>query len=167
MRQRRRATARRSRAHRAREFEAFVAGAAGRLLHAATLLTAETPARNPYARELLTAALAATYARWDRLRGEDPYDIARHELTERFARAAWRFRRGRGGLLSPLTPRERLVLVLCLYEGIGEERAAALLDLPVERVRALCTRAVRAMRVRARHRDGRAAGPGTGRGSAP
>ena len=34
---------------RAREFEAFVAGAAGRLLHAATLLTAETRDDNPRA----------------------------------------------------------------------------------------------------------------------
>ncbi|MET9428818.1 sigma factor-like helix-turn-helix DNA-binding protein [Streptomyces sp. NPDC003036] len=160
MRQRRRATARRTPAHRAREFEAFVAGAAGRLLHAATLLTAEPPARNPRAQELLTAALAATYARWDRLRGEDPYDIARQELTERFARTAWRSPRARDGLLSALTPRERLVLVLCLYEGIGEERTAALMDLPVERVRALCTRAVRAMRARARRRDGGAATAG-------
>ena len=35
---------------RAREFEAFVAGAAGRLLHAATLLTGEPPGGNPRAR---------------------------------------------------------------------------------------------------------------------
>ncbi|MET9932256.1 RNA polymerase, partial [Streptomyces sp. NPDC006324] len=45
------------RAPRAREFDAFAAGAAGRLLHVATLLTAETRARNPYARALLTHVL--------------------------------------------------------------------------------------------------------------
>ncbi|MFI6104554.1 sigma factor-like helix-turn-helix DNA-binding protein [Streptomyces sp. NPDC051310] len=144
MRERRQATAPH---HRARGFAEFAGGAAGRLLHAATLLTAEPPARNPRAQELLTAALAATYARWDRLRDDDPYDRARQELVARFARAAWRFHRpAAGGLLSRLTPQERLVLVLRLYEGVAEEQAAALLGLPVERVRAVCTRAVAALR---------------------
>ncbi|GGT53015.1 sigma factor-like helix-turn-helix DNA-binding protein [Streptomyces purpureus] len=132
---------------RAREFEAFVAGAAGRLLHAATLLTAEEPHRNPRARRLLTAALAHTYAGWDRLRGEDPYDRARQELAIRFARTAWRRHRGPGGgALSRLSPQERLILVLRLYEGVAEEQTAALLGLPVERVRAICARAVSTMR---------------------
>ncbi|MYR61310.1 RNA polymerase subunit sigma-70, partial [Streptomyces sp. SID625] len=71
---------------RARDFEAFVAGAAGRLLHTATLLTAEAPDDNPRARRLLTLALAHTYACWDRLRGEDPYERARQALAARFAR---------------------------------------------------------------------------------
>ena len=69
---RERRTAQESR--RAQEFESFVAGAAGRLLHVATLLTGEPltgPA--PAAEELLTCALSRTYAVWDRLRGEDPY----------------------------------------------------------------------------------------------
>ncbi|QNE75360.1 RNA polymerase [Streptomyces finlayi] len=137
------------RAHRQRlhaeEFEDFAAGAAGRLLHTATLFTAEPaepPGANPRALRLLTAALAHTYARWDRLRGEDPYDRTRHELVTRFARDAWRHRRPRGGLLERLTPRERLVLVLRLYEGVAEEQTAALLGLPAERVRSICTRAV-------------------------
>ncbi|NEB74064.1 RNA polymerase subunit sigma-70 [Streptomyces sp. SID14478] len=129
-------------ARRAREFEAFVAGAAGRLLHAATLLTAEPHDANPRARALLTAALARTYASWDRLRGEDPYDCARKDLAVRFARGAWHQHRGRGGVLGQLTPQERLVLVLRLFEGIGEEQVAALLGLPVERVRGLHARAM-------------------------
>ncbi|MCQ9185832.1 RNA polymerase subunit sigma-70 [Streptomyces sp. IBSBF 2953] len=74
---------------RAREFEAFAAGAGGRLLHAATLLTAESPADNPRARHLLTLALARTYACWDRLRGEDPYNRAREQLATSFAHGAW------------------------------------------------------------------------------
>ncbi|MCP3819012.1 RNA polymerase subunit sigma-70 [Streptomyces sp. A3M-1-3] len=132
---------------RAREFEAFVAGAAGRLLHAATLLTAETDEANDEAQRLLTAALAHTYAEWDRLRGEDPYDHARQELATRFARTAWRHHhRARGGVLARLSPQERLVLVLRLYEGVAEEQTAALLGLPAERVRAICTRAMAAMR---------------------
>ncbi|MET7618241.1 sigma factor-like helix-turn-helix DNA-binding protein [Streptomyces sp. NPDC005408] len=134
------------RRRRAREFEAFVAGAAPRLLHAATLLTAEPPGANPHAEHLLTAALAHTYAEWDRLRGEDPYDRTRQELAARFARNAWRYHRLRGGVLERLTPQERLILVLRLYEGVAEEQTAALIGLPVERVRAICTRAVRTMR---------------------
>jgi DNA-directed RNA polymerase specialized sigma24 family protein len=136
-------------ARRAREFEAFVAGAAGRLLHAATLLTAETPDANPRARRLLTQALAHTYACWDRLRGEDPYDRARQELAVRFAHAAWhqygglgRARPDPGSVLARLTPQERLILVLRLYDGVAEEQTAALLGLPPERVRAICARAM-------------------------
>ncbi|MDF6044494.1 RNA polymerase [Streptomyces sp. JH14] len=133
---------------RAQEFEAFVAGAAGRLLHTATLLTAEPsqpPGGNDRALRLLTAALARTYAGWDRLHGEDPYDRTRQELAARFARQTWRHQRPRGGLLDPLTPQERLVLVLRLYEGVAEEQTAALLGLPVDRVRALCNRSVATM----------------------
>ncbi|MER6538316.1 sigma factor-like helix-turn-helix DNA-binding protein [Streptomyces sp. 900105755] len=136
-------------ARRAREFEAFVAGAAGRLLHAATLLTAEAPDANPRARRLLTLALAHTYAGWDRLRGEDPYDRARQHLALRFANSAWhqhggplsRTRPHPRSALAALTPQERLILVLRLYEGVAEEQTAALLGLPAERVRALCDRA--------------------------
>ncbi|MFF3394257.1 sigma factor-like helix-turn-helix DNA-binding protein [Streptomyces sp. NPDC002669] len=134
---------------RAQEFETFVAGAAGRLLHTATLLTTEPmrpPGANPRARRMLTAALARTYAQWERLRGEDPYDRARRELVVRFAHEVWRHHRPRGGPLDALTPQERLVLVLRLYEGVAEEQAAALLGLPVERVRAVCNRAVATMR---------------------
>ncbi|MFI9116587.1 sigma factor-like helix-turn-helix DNA-binding protein [Streptomyces venezuelae] len=130
------------RAHRAREFDAFVAGAAGRLLHAATLLTAETRSRNPYAQALLTAALAHTYAVWGRSRHEDPYALTRSELAVRFARTARRHHAGRGGVLSALHPQERLVVVLRLYEGVAEEQVAALLGLSEARVGAVCARAV-------------------------
>lgn len=137
---------------RAREFEAFVAGAGGRLLHAATLLTGEPTGDTEAAERLLTAALARTYARWDRLRGEDPYDHTRRTLTALFAHRGHRYRRPRGGILARLTPQERLVLVLRLYEGVAEEQTAAALGLPVERVRAICTRAVTAMRSAAARR---------------
>ncbi|MFF7650296.1 sigma factor-like helix-turn-helix DNA-binding protein [Streptomyces sp. NPDC007983] len=147
---------------RTREFEAFVAGAGGRLLHAATLLTGEptgeSAGETEAAQALLTAALARTYARWDRLRGEDPYDRTRQELAALFAHRARRYRRPHGGVLDRLTPRERLVLVLRLYEGAAEEQTAATLGLPVERVRAICTRAVTLMR---------AAPPPTGARAAP
>ncbi|RII20933.1 Sigma-70, region 4 [Streptomyces sp. YIM 130001] len=133
------------RARRAREFESFVAGAAGRLLHAATLLTAETADANPYARRLLTGALAHTYACWHRLRGEDPYAATRLELSVRFARAAVRHHRTHGGVLASLGPQERLILVLRFYEGVAEEQAAAQLGLPVERVRTVCHRAAAAL----------------------
>ncbi|GAA2551013.1 MULTISPECIES: sigma factor-like helix-turn-helix DNA-binding protein [Streptomyces] len=134
--------------HRAREFEAYVAGAGGRLLHTATLLTAEAPGDNPRARRLLTLALAHTYASWDRLRGEDPYDVTRQHLATRFARGAWhrhggplRSRPHPESPLARLTPQERLVLVLRFHEGVAEEQTAALLGLPADRVRTICHRA--------------------------
>ncbi|MFE9772641.1 sigma factor-like helix-turn-helix DNA-binding protein [Streptomyces sp. NPDC005931] len=139
-------------ARRAREFEAFVAGAAGRLLHAATLLTAEAPDDNPRARRLLTLSLAHTYASWDRLRDEDPYDRTRRDLAIRFARGAWhryggpvRSRPHPGSPLARLGPQERLILVLRLYEGVAEEQTAALLGLSTDRVRAICHRATTAV----------------------
>ncbi|MGW1225665.1 sigma factor-like helix-turn-helix DNA-binding protein [Streptomyces sp. NPDC001515] len=134
---------------RAQEFDAFVAGAAGRLLHTAALLTAEPadpPDAHPRALRLLTDALARTYAEWDRLHGEDPYNRTREDLAARFAREAWRHHRPRGGLLGRLTPQERLVLVLRLYEGVPEEQTAALLGVPADRVRAVCNRSVATMR---------------------
>ncbi|MFI9721692.1 sigma factor-like helix-turn-helix DNA-binding protein [Streptomyces sp. NPDC052396] len=129
---------------RAREFEVFAGGAGGRLLHTALLLTGEPAA----AERLLVEALAHTYARWDRLRGEDPYECARQELTVRFVHSARRYRRCPGGVLERLSPQERLVLVLRLHEGVAEEQAAAALGLPVERVRAICARAVATVRSR-------------------
>ncbi|MFH8569009.1 sigma factor-like helix-turn-helix DNA-binding protein [Streptomyces sp. NPDC017993] len=150
---------------RAREFESFVAGAGGRLLHAATLLTGEPDSRPaPAAEELLICALSRTYADWDQLRGEDPYERARRELATHFARTAWRHRRPRGGLLDRLPPRERLVLVLRLYEDVPEEQTAAQLGLPAERVHTLCLHAVAEMRSRrpktAPADDATSAGPG-------
>ncbi|MFF5182578.1 sigma factor-like helix-turn-helix DNA-binding protein [Streptomyces sp. NPDC000345] len=139
-------------ARRAREFEAFVAGAGGRLLQTATLLTAEDPEDNPRARRLLTRALAHTYACWDRLRGEDPYNHARECLAVRFARGTWHrygglpFGRARpAGPLAALSPQHRLVLVLRLYEGVAEEQVAALLGLPGERIHLICDRATTAL----------------------
>ncbi|WP_229834602.1 sigma factor-like helix-turn-helix DNA-binding protein [Streptomyces xantholiticus] len=131
---------------RAHEFEAFVAGAAGRLLHAATLLTAEPATDNPHAQRLLTGVLARTYADWDRRRDEDPYNRTREELAARFARSAWRYHRVRGGVLDRLSPQERLILVLRLHEGVAEEQTAAIIGLPADRVRAICSRAVSTMR---------------------
>lgn len=148
------------------EFEAFVAGAAGRLLRVAILLTAEpattasdvaadaaAPAPSdaeatataaagaPAARGLLGGALARTYANWRRLRGDDPYDHTRQELCAAFARTGRRHHGG-SGVLGRLAPLERLVVVLRLYEGVAEEVTAAQLGLTPERVRALCDRAV-------------------------
>ncbi|MFI5760044.1 RNA polymerase [Streptomyces sp. NPDC051563] len=126
------------------EFEAFVAGAAGRLLRVAILLTAEPatpPSEAPAARGLLGDALARTYANWRRLRGDDPYDHTRQELCAAFARTGRRHHGG-SGVLGRLGPLERLVVVLRLYEGVAEEVTAAQLGLAPERVRALCGRAV-------------------------
>ncbi|MFF7116332.1 sigma factor-like helix-turn-helix DNA-binding protein [Streptomyces albogriseolus] len=135
-------------ARRAQEFRAYVAGAGGRLLHTATLLTAEPRDANPRAQRLLTFALARTYACWDRLHGEDPYDHTRRCLMTRFALSTLRyggrlpFRPPPGGPLAGLGPQERLILVMRLHEGIGEDQTAALLGLPAERVRAVQNRAM-------------------------
>ncbi|MFI1430889.1 sigma factor-like helix-turn-helix DNA-binding protein [Streptomyces lydicus] len=159
MRERRPARQRRQ----AREFESFVAGTAGRLLHAAALLTGEPPSRPaPAAEELLTYALARTYAAWDRLRGEDPYVRVREEMAARFARTARRHRGARGGLTGRLSPQERLVLVLRLHEGEAEEQTAAQLGLPTDRVHALCLRALAELRSR-QPEPASAGGAGAGR----
>ncbi|MFJ7999854.1 sigma factor-like helix-turn-helix DNA-binding protein [Streptomyces sp. NPDC096310] len=154
MRERRATTDRR----RAREFEVYAAGAAGRLLHTAALLTAEPPTATPQAQRLLVAALARTYAEWDSLHDADPYDHTRRELALRFADEAWRVRWAglraarttgsvpEGGPLRGLGARERLVLVLRLYEGLTEEQTASLLGLPEDRARALCARAMATLR---------------------
>lgn len=118
-----------------------MAGAAGRLLHAATLLTGDPKA----AERLLCGALAHTYRDWHRLRAEDPYDHTRAELVRRFAHRPW-WRRPGGGVLGRLTARERLIVVLRLYEGVDDEQAAAQLGLPTERVQAVCLRASAALR---------------------
>ncbi|MFJ7270153.1 sigma factor-like helix-turn-helix DNA-binding protein [Streptomyces sp. NPDC099050] len=157
------------------EFEAFVAGAAGRLLRVAILLTAEpsTPAADtgteaaagaPAARGLLGGALARTYADWRRLRGDDPYDHTRQELCAAFARTGRRHHGGTG-VLGPLSPLERLVVVLRLYEGVAEEVTAAQLGLAPERVRALCDRAVSELRSRPGASSG--AAPGATSGTSP
>jgi hypothetical protein len=130
---------------RAREFEAFVAGSGGRLLRAAAHLTGEPLGSAPAARQLLEQALAGTYADWDRPSADDPYALTRQRLATGFAHSAWRYRRPRGGLLAGLPPRERLVLVLRLHEGVAEEQVAAALGLPVRRVRELCTRGMAAV----------------------
>jgi DNA-directed RNA polymerase specialized sigma24 family protein len=128
---------------RSAEFHSFAAGAAGRLLHATTLLTGDPAAADA----LLCAALTRTYADWFRMRGEDPYAYTRAELVRRYAhRPLWR--RPGGGVLERLSAQERLVVVLRLYEGVAEEQAAAQLGLPAERVRALCLRATATLRSR-------------------
>ncbi|MFG1810644.1 sigma factor-like helix-turn-helix DNA-binding protein [Streptomyces sp. NPDC049040] len=149
------------------EFAAFSAGAAGRLLHTATLLTGD----REQAERLLTATLASTYADWLRMRADDPYDQARAELVRRFAYRPW-WRRPRGGVLARLTPQERLVVTMRYFEGVAEEQTAAQLGLPAERVRAIGARATAALRS---HRYDPAGPPpadgppppGGGRGAAP
>jgi len=125
-----------------REFEVFVAGAGGRLLWTATLITGETADDNPRARRLLALALARTYASWDRVQDADPYDHARGQLATRFAHSAWRHHTTHPDApLARLSPQERLILVLRHHEGIAEEQIAALLGLSPERTRAICHRA--------------------------
>jgi hypothetical protein len=131
---------------RGREFEAFIGGAAGRLMHVATLLTGDD---EKVAAQLLCHALSRAYLNWVRLHGEDPYAYTRQELVTAYARragAGWLYKEPKGGRLSRLSPQERLVLVLRLYEGVDEEQVAALMGLSADRIRAICTRASTIMR---------------------
>jgi RNA polymerase sigma factor (sigma-70 family) len=144
------------------EFEAFTAGAAGRLLHTATLLTGEPE----QAERLLTATLARTYADWLRMRADDPYDQARAELIRRFAYQPW-WRRPRGGVLARLSPQERLIITMRYFEGVAEEQTAAQLGLPAERVRAICARATAALRSHRYDADGGSARDDSGGGAPP
>jgi hypothetical protein len=125
------------------EFAAFTAGAGGRLLHSATLLTGDPAA----AERLLTAVLARVYADWFRMRAEDPYEQARSEMVRRFHHRPW-WRRPRGGTLDRLSGQERLVITLRFFEGVAEEQTAAQLGLPADRVRAICARATATLRSR-------------------
>ncbi|WP_241777812.1 RNA polymerase subunit sigma-70 [Streptomyces sp. CT34] len=76
-------------------------------LRAAALLTGEPAAQPaPAAEELLIHALARTYAAWDRLHGEDPYERTRRELAAHFAHTCRRHRRRmlRAGPHPPVPP---------------------------------------------------------------
>lgn len=140
-------------ARRDAEFAAFAAGAGGRLLHAALLLTGDPEA----AEELLTAVLARVYADWFRMRAEDPYEAARCELFRRFFYRPW-WRRPRGGVLGRLSAQERLVVTMRYFEGVAEEQTAAQLGLPAERIRTISARATATLR------SADAAGRGAARG---
>lgn len=131
---------------RTKEFSAFTAGAAGRLLHVAMLLTCDDEGS---AERLLCGALSRTYADWFRMRGEDPYAYTRQELVTRFSRRSttrWLHRWPKDGRLSRLNTQERLVIVLRLYEGVDDEQIGAVLGLPPDRIRAICARASGIMR---------------------
>lgn len=149
---------------RSREFEVFIGGAAGRLMHVAMLLTGDD---EKAADQLLCQAMSRTYLNWVRLRGEDPYAYTRQELVTAYARRAgarWLHKEPKDGRLSRLSPQERLVLVLRLYEGVDEEQVAALLGLVPDRIRAVCTRASTIMRTKPEPVPAPLAGAGAGGG---
>jgi hypothetical protein len=129
-------------ARRDAEFADFVAGAGGRLLHSALLLTGDPAAAD----RLLTGALARLYAHWPEPAGEDPYERARAELFVRYGYRPWR--RPRGGPLDGLTARQRLVVTMRYFEGIGEEQTAAMLGMACERVALIAARGSARLRSR-------------------
>jgi hypothetical protein len=144
------------------EFAAFTAGAGGRLLHAATLLTGDPAAAD----RLLTLVLAQVYADWFRMRAEDPYERARCELFRRFAYRPW-WRRPTGGTLDRLTAQERLVVTMRYFEGVAEEQTAAQLGLPAERVRTISARATATLRSARHDESAERRVPGAARPVAP
>ncbi len=148
-------------ARRDSEFAAFAAGAGGRLLHAALLLTGSPEA----AEELLTVVLARVYADWFRMRAEDPYEAARCELFRRFFYRPW-WRRPRGGVLHRLSAQERLVVTMRYFEGVAEEQTAAQLGLPAERIRTISARATATLRSADAPAPAATPAPGAARGGA-
>jgi Sigma-70, region 4 len=142
------------------EFAAFTAGAGGRLLHAATLLTGDPQA----AGRLLTAVLARVYADWLRMRAEDPYEQARRELFRRFAGRPW-WQHPHGGTLDRLTAQERLIVTMRYFEGVAEEQTAAQLGMPAERVRTISARAGATLRSTRREEPAERRRPGAPTGA--
>ena len=155
------------------EFRAFVASTQKTLLRVALGLTLD----RGHAEDLVQTAYLRTYARWARLRDEDPAAYARrivvNEHTDR-----WRRQKGRESLtetppevasydanhddpsavaerdavlraLAELPVRERKVVVLRYLADLSEADTAALLDLPLGTVKSVTHRAVAKLRASA------------------
>jgi RNA polymerase sigma-70 factor (sigma-E family) len=143
------------------EFAAFYAGYGRRLLHLAQLLTGNAD----YAEDLLQDVLSRAYARWDRIRVQDPYIYVRRGLvnarTDRWRRRVpvptviregeLVFRDHASDVvrhddllraLQTLTLRERTVIALRFFEDLSEKQTAAALGVPPGTVKSATNRAV-------------------------
>lgn len=152
------------------EFRAFVASTQARLLRVALGLTLD----RGLAEDLVQTAYLRTYARWGRLRDQDPAAYARrivvNEHTDR-----WRRHQGRESLtddvpesptayddssgvsdrdavlhaLADLSPQERRVVVLRYLADLSEADTAAQLGIPRGTVKSVTHRAVAKLRASA------------------
>lgn len=131
------------------------------------------------AEDLVQTALVRTYARWDRLRSENPAAYARRVVANANI-DRWRRDKGRELLtddvpetraaaddagrvvdhdavvqaLAELSDRERRVVVLRFLSDLSEADTAATLGIPVGTVKSVTNRAVAKLRT-SRHLDGR------------
>ena len=148
------------------DFRAFALGERTRLFRLALALTAD----RGLAEDLVQTALMRTYARWDRLAGQDPAGYAARVVVNANV-DRWRRLRGREQLtpaapdaagsdlagavvqrdavlraLATLGVRERRVVVLRFLLDLSEQQTAAELGWPVGTVKSVTHRAVGKLR---------------------
>lgn len=152
----------------AREFEAFAAEHGPRLLRAAEHLSGDTHD----AQDLLQNALTKVYVAWSSARRGDPYLFTRRVLvnchTDSWRRRRWREetvadpgdaahavadssewvanRDALARALTPLSPRERTIVVLRYLEDMSERDVAELLGVTVGTVKSTTSRALQKLR---------------------
>lgn len=150
-----------------RDFDAFVAANAARLLHTARLIAGD----DGRGEDLLQDALARTYLNWRKARVENPVAYVRKALVNGH-RDWWRRKpsherplevlpdRPTGGdtaeeharrdallrALSVLTRRERAVVVLRYYDDLTEAETASCLRIAPGTVKSTANRALRKLR---------------------
>ena len=152
------------------DFADFARATWPRLRHAAWLLTGH----EQDAEDLASLALARTYARWRRVRRDDPYAYARRIVVnaqiDRVRRSRSRRevltdappetavtpdldrsaqRRDLAALLATLTGRERQVVVLRYYLDVAEAQVALELGVSVGTVKSTASRALAKLRAAA------------------
>ena len=150
------------------EFDVFVRSTWRSLRQAAFALTGSTED----AEDLLQTVLANTYARWAKVRRDDPVVYVRRALVNRYI-DTWRRRRvvceessgqlperasydasDRLGdradlvaMLAELSPRERTMVVMRHYLDLSEREVAHTLGCSVGTVKSTCSRALHRLRV--------------------
>jgi RNA polymerase sigma-70 factor (sigma-E family) len=165
------------------EFIEFAQASAGRLRHAAYLLTGNRDS----AEEAVQATLVRTYAAWKRVRREDAFAYARKVLVN-YLTDKWRrrlkehptddlpelparadiadevaLRQWLSGALATLTSRERTVIVMRYLFDLPEQTVARELGITLGTVKSTSSRALAKMRVSASSGDFPALANGGGR----
>ncbi len=151
------------REQRDQEFEEFVVGAWPRLRRAAYLLSHDSHEAD----DLVQTALAATYARWSRVRKDDAYAYVRRAVVNAYIDTTRRRRpvpvehtpdagvpssplvedrSELADLLAPLSPRERTIIVWRYYFDAPEAEVAQRLGISVGTVKSTASRALARLR---------------------
>ena len=146
-------------------FSAFFAAEAERLRRLALFLTGDLD----HAADLAQDALAATYRRWNRIRGDDPGPYARRTLVNlcrntrrrRFMERRYAATHRQeiavthpsiedairiADALRVLSPMQRAAVVLRYYEDLPEAEIARVLDRPLGTIKSDLHRALRKLR---------------------